>query len=341
MKIAKDKIDQWFERIQRGYEIFGPVRNKDTVEFKPVDKFKQMDTEAMASTMSVKGIIYPQCQAKYRFAREDGKWSVAPIEVEDKAKLVFGARPCDAEAFKVLDANFIRDDFEDTQYKQRRNKTAFVVIACNEPLKTCFCTSVGGSPSGSDAADVVLTDIGDYYHATYNTDEGKELIMMASDIFVDAEDDDKKAVEAKHMEAESKIPALFDFKEAAKVLDEKFDSPYWQRAIEKCLSCGYCTFTCPTCYCFNVTDEKCGDFEAERLASWDACMFYGFTRMAGGHNPRNDKYRRFRQRSLHKFRYFVNNKGFAACVGCGRCIQGCPVGIDISKVIKGAIEQSE
>lgn len=341
MKIAKDKIDQWFERMQRGYQIVGPVCDGNNIEFKEILKFAEVDANAMATTMSAKGCLYPQCRKLLSVAREGDAYKIDTELPEKQDILLFGVRPCDAQALKVLDANFLRDDFEDSAYKTRREQTAIIAIACNDPLATCFCTSVGGSPADSEVADIILTDIGDFYFAEPKTKLGEELVMMASDVFVDAEDADKQQAQHLHEQVVAKLPARFDYHDVAKELEALFESPHWKEIAERCLSCGYCTFTCPTCYCFDVTDEKHGDCNAERLACWDACMFYGFTRMAGGHNPRNEKNRRYRQRAYHKFRYFVVNKGFPACVGCGRCSQSCPVGIDIAKVIQEAVEKVE
>lgn len=340
-KIAKNKIDQWFERIRNGYKIFAPVRREGIVRYSQVERFDEIDSEALATTMSAKDVVYPQWRAIFRFTEADDTWQIESIDGEPEYRLLFGVRPCDAQALKVLDRNFIREDFTDARYEASRAKTAIVAIACSKPLTTCFCSAVGGSPVDTDMADIVLTDVGDSYYAVSKTADGEELIKMAGDIFVDAEDADRDEVAKRHQECQAEIGQRFDYQDLAKKLEGAFDDPYWRHASEKCLNCGYCTYTCPTCYCFNVTDEKHPDGTSERLASWDSCMFYGFTRMAGGHNPRNERYRRYRQRVLHKFKYFVDLHGFAACVGCGRCIQACPVEMDISKIVEGAAKSSE
>ncbi|MEI7905019.1 MAG: 4Fe-4S dicluster domain-containing protein, partial [Candidatus Firestonebacteria bacterium] len=119
-------------------------------------------------------------------------------------------------------------------------------------------------------------------------------------------------------------------------LDSGFDSPYWDEAHIACVKCGACTYVCPTCYCFDITEKRFDYLNGERIRTWDTCMSEMFTKMSGGHNPRTDTKRRFRQRFMHKFSYHVDNFNEELCTGCGRCIIYCPVGIDIRKVIEEA-----
>ncbi len=112
---------------------------------------------------------------------------------------------------------------------------------------------------------------------------------------------------------------------------------YWQKMAAQCLSCGICTYVCPTCYCFTITDEI-ENLRGERLRSWDSCMFYHYTLEASGHNPRPSKLNRYRNRVGHKFSYIPEKyDGLIGCCGCGRCIRSCPVSIDIRQVV-GSLE---
>ncbi len=118
------------------------------------------------------------------------------------------------------------------------------------------------------------------------------------------------------------------------------DRGYWQEVAESCLSCGICTYVCPTCYCFTITDEI-KDLQGERLRSWDSCMFYQYTSEASGHNPRPTKFERYRNRVGHKFSYIPEKyEGLIGCCGCGRCIRSCPVSIDIRRAVLGLKEDA-
>jgi ferredoxin len=125
---------------------------------------------------------------------------------------------------------------------------------------------------------------------------------------------------------------------SADALRGKFDDlAFWEAEASKCLSCGACTYLCPTCYCFNLTDEARGALGA-RIRSWDACMLPLFTMEASGHNPRTGKIQRLRNRIGHKFSYYPGlHNGRIACCGCGRCIKSCPSSVDIRRIVTDAI----
>jgi ferredoxin len=123
-----------------------------------------------------------------------------------------------------------------------------------------------------------------------------------------------------------------NYKDVNEKMQKLFDSPEFEEASRNCVSCNTCAFICPTCHCFKVTDEKIKD-TGVRYKSYDSCNNVYFTLMAGGHNPRNVKYRRWRQRSMHKFVYFKERFGVNLCVGCGKCTISCPVNISIFEVV--------
>jgi NAD-dependent dihydropyrimidine dehydrogenase PreA subunit len=117
------------------------------------------------------------------------------------------------------------------------------------------------------------------------------------------------------------------------ILDNNFEHPFWATIHGKCLACGTCTYLCPTCHCFDISDEVKGS-DGVRIRSWDSCMFPLFTKETSGHNPRTSQKERWRQRTMHKFKYYVDNFKAISCVGCGRCVMYCPVNIDIRKIIE-------
>ena len=116
------------------------------------------------------------------------------------------------------------------------------------------------------------------------------------------------------------------------------DKDFWEKTAEACIGCGICTFVCPTCYCFDISDETLFN-EGMRKRFWDACMFTDFTLEASGHNPRPKIFQRYRQKVCHKYAYHVGKYGCISCVGCGRCTRACPVNIDIFSVIEKALKR--
>jgi len=246
--------------------------------------------------------------------------------------LLFGVRPCDARSFTLLDMLFDQEKYGDPYYIEKRAKTTVVALGCvHPPYTTCFCTSVGGSPCDATGADLLLTDLGgDEYLAEFLTPKGETLLSAFRGTPAgEAEEKQKEAIAAKAAEGiASQIPA----REIKPILDTHFEDPFWNTLHQKCLACGTCTYLCPTCHCFDISDEVKGD-AGVRIRNWDSCMFPLFTKETSGHNPRLSQKERWRQRIMHKFRYYVDNFGAIACVGCGRCVMNCPVNLDIRKIV--------
>jgi ferredoxin len=168
------------------------------------------------------------------------------------------------------------------------------------------------------------------------TDKGEALMQAGA--LSDAGDKVSDAQRVKE-EALAKMGEAVDFEGAPEKLLSLFDNmSFWEDASAKCISCGACTYLCPTCYCFNITDESFG-MSGERIRTWDTCMSYLFTLEGSGHNPRPTKAHRLKNRMGHKFSYYPSlHEGLIACCGCGRCIKSCPVCVDIREVVLAAKE---
>jgi ferredoxin len=250
-----------------------------------------------------------------------------------KESVLFGVRPCDAHSFVLLDMLFDQEKYRDPFYVDKREKTTVISLACvHPPYTTCFCTSVDGSPTASDGADILLTEIGTDYLAEFITAKGEKLLKY----FADAPKVDDKAQAAKKAIAEKAVQEIkshIPAKAVKPILDVNFENPFWNTIHQKCLACGTCTYLCPTCHCFDISDEVKGN-DGIRLRNWDSCMYPLFTKETSGHNPRPSQKERWRQRAMHKFKYFVDNFNAIACVGCGRCVMYCPVNIDIRKIVE-------
>jgi ferredoxin len=212
-----------------------------------------------------------------------------------------------------------------------------VGLACTTPpSEHCFCTSVEGSPHSVEGLDILMTDLGDGYYVEGLTPRGEKLIAAGHELFEAPKPETGK--QAKVLQSESKKKIRRQLKDArliAEKLKGMFDSALWDEESMSCLRCGICTYLCPSCHCFDINDEveNPSPLRGQRVRTWDTCQFPEFTMHSSGHNPRPDKAARLRQRLLHKFQYFVQVYDKFMCVGCGRCITLCPVGIDIIKVL--------
>jgi ferredoxin len=250
---------------------------------------------------------------------------------DEREKIIFGVRPCDATAISVMDKVFLGGKFADSYYKARREKVAVFTMACDGPADSnCFCPSTGGSPAGTEGSDVMLYDVGDAFFVNGITDKGKKVLeAISANLEKPSSEQEKRKDEIvrKAETAEGFTKKISP--ESISKLDSSFDSKYWDDVSRRCLSCGACTYYCPTCHCFDINDEKGG----KRVRTWDSCQFSNFTMHTSSHNPRTAKAQRLRNRYYHKFKYSKDNTGRYLCVGCGRCIALCPAGLDITKVI--------
>jgi ferredoxin len=298
------------------------------------------------ATVSPKAAVLPACETLFTFtgakesaeknARTAGKPTLALSAVQEATPaILFACRPCDARGIAVLDRPYLNGPHCDPYYAARRKNLLVISLTCDAPCATCFCDWVGKGPADSEGSDVLLTKIGDGFALESVSQAGENLLRdgALADVLTEGASH-AGAVAAARKAGLDKRPPAPDLGRAAGALRKRFaDAGFWQDMTAHCLSCGACTYMCPTCYCFNISDEGNGT-EGRRLRSQDSCMSPLFTREASGHNPRTAKALRMRNRVLHKFSYYptVWNGAFS-CSGCGRCIANCPVHLDIRRIV--------
>ncbi|MFX1495163.1 MAG: 4Fe-4S dicluster domain-containing protein, partial [Promethearchaeota archaeon] len=252
----------------------------------------------------------------------------------DEKNIIFGIRPCDAHSFVLLEDFFTFGDYQDEIFLKKRANSIVIGIGCNTPKSTCFCTSVEGHPFMKDDMDIFLVDLGEKYLVEGVSERGKEL-MKRMRWLTDAKKQDIKKAEELSKQAEESFETKLDLKDIDKILDPNFEHPIWEEISEICIGCGTCSFLCPTCTCFDVIDENDQyNNKGRRIRIWDTCQFCLYTLHTSGHNPRDSCIERCRNRILHKFCYYPENYNTLGCVGCGRCIQLCPVNNDLRAIIE-------
>jgi len=331
--INKDKLVGIIGKMSGDMPVFAPVKEEDNILFKQLEKGQAPLIHFANSKNAPKNFFFPHSELMMKYTRTEKGMTFAGAAEGAKPAILFGVRPCDAHSYVLLDMLFDQEKYRDPFYIDRREKTTVISLACvHPPYTTCFCTSVDGSPTAADGADILLTEIGADYLAEFITAKGEKLLSY----FADAPKADEKALAAKKeiaekaaQEIKSHIPA----KAIKPILDVNFEHPFWNTIHQKCLACGTCTYLCPTCHCFDISDEVKKN-DGIRLRNWDSCMFPLFTKETSGHNPRSSQKERWRQRAMHKFKYYVDNFNAIACVGCGRCVMYCPVNIDIRKIVE-------
>ncbi len=334
--ITKENIKNLLTDLIKLKAVFAPKKDaEDTVLFGKLSSSSEWHGDALLTHTTAKDKVYLQSETFFKIKRNK-----SGVTIEDgpepEETVIFGCRPCDARGFDIIGKLFNWSNFVDEYYTKRIAKTTIICISCEKPESTCFCTSfTKGSPVNETGSDVLLTNIKDgKYLAESITDKGRKLIGDNSKYFTEASKADEEAKVTFKAEAEKKIAKKLDLAEVKRKLEPAFESVYWDTVHLPCVKCGACTFVCPTCYCFDITEKAFDNINSVRVRSWDTCMNELFTRMAGGVNPRTDTKKRFRQRFMHKFNYHVDNFKEELCTGCGRCIKACPVSIDIRKVIE-------
>jgi sulfhydrogenase subunit beta (sulfur reductase) len=319
------------------YTVFAPSRNKIGCRVAKIDAPDKITICDGTTYMSLKNFFFPQTETLFLFDTEHNKIESSQEETRpEKQNIIVGIRPCDAMAVTLLDHVFDGNNTKDPYYATRRDSTKIISYACTNPDATCFCTSVGCAPDSEAGSDIIIFELNGRYLMKPITPAGKEILQNIQAPIVTASDEDYEEKDHIVKNAKKKLTRIFEVEDLAKKLDN-FDGPYWEILHQKCLGCGICTYFCPTCHCFDMSDELIKS-HGRRVRTWDSCMFPLFTLHASGHNPRPTKKERMRQRIMHKFNYSKKCYGKTFCVGCGRCIINCPVNVDVRRVVKEIME---
>ncbi|MCL5883043.1 MAG: 4Fe-4S dicluster domain-containing protein [Actinobacteria bacterium] len=335
--IKNDNIARLLGQLAEDAEVWAPreLAGTGTAIFERWQDGVAVDLEHITS-ISAKDVVLPRTEKLFDFNYAFGD----PIPGENieivaavtaPATVLFGARACDAKALTVLDALFDNpesESYNDPNYQARRRALTVITLACTTADAACFCSSFGEGPAGKAGSDLILYPLEGGYLAEAVTARGESILDAATRFFEESNAEPPQLAETATVEGldglQQQLPAIFK------------DLDFWNEITATCISCGFCSHGCPTCYCFNIHDEMSGDRKGERLRSWDACMFYVYTQEASGHNPRPTQAHRYRNRINHKFSYYPVNQGETLCTGCGRCIRGCPTNLDIREVLRAA-----
>ena len=315
--------------LSSGRRLVAPVDEDGLTVFRAVASAEAVSLDGYGtSRWSPKEALFPSTEALFSYRLEGNDVALETPPASEEEQVLFAVRPCDAAGLARLDEMFLADG-EDSLYASRRARTATVSLACESARPECFCTAVGGSPAGADGSDLQLVSLGEEWLLRALTEKGAALAGAASERWTPASDEALARAEEQRLAVEASIGGGAVPGEWASVLEGAFEHPLWEQLGERCLGCGICAYVCPSCSCFDVGDEGSA-FCGTRCRIWDSCTFAQFTRHASGHNPRSTQPARYRQRVLHKFSYFpLEHEGRFMCVGCGRCLKLCPVGLDI------------
>jgi ferredoxin len=279
---------------------------------------------------SAKRFLFPPREVLAKVRRTGAGLVTEPGSDGDERPVAFvGLRSCDLHAIQVLDRVFLDLD---PAYRRRRESAVYIGVNCSVPGSTCFCASMGTGPRCTIGFDLALTELEDGFVVEVASPRGEEILERVPGR--DAVGEEVARVERTAREAEARMGRHLDAQAVPALLSRNREHPRWAEVAERCLACANCTSVCPTCFCHDVTDQVSlsGD-EATRTREWASCFGEEFSHIVGL-EVRKGRASRYRQWLTHKFSAWVDQFGTSGCVGCGRCITWCPVGIDVVEEIE-------
>ena len=356
-----DALDQLVDALcVRGYRVLGPTVRDGAIVYDDLDSAAELPIgwtdrqdggsyrlERRSDEARFGYAVGPHSWKRYLFPPRIRLWkgqrdgSVAEEPLDETPLAFVGVRSCELHAIEIQDRVFTGGAHVDRDYAARRAGAFLVAVNCFEPAGTCFCTSMGTGPGVEAGYDLALTEILDGEHrflAEAGSDRGAEVLAaLPSRPAVDA---DQRAAGASIESAEAKMGRTMEAWDLRELLARNLDHPRWDDVAKRCLTCGNCTLVCPTCFCSAVEDETdlAGE-ESSRWRVWDTCFSVDYSYIHGG-SIRPSGRSRYRQWMTHKLGTWHDQFGSSGCVGCGRCIAWCPVGIDITEEV-AAIRATE
>lgn len=330
--ISRSELSTILDRLASEAKLIAPTDVEGVILYKPVATSDQIAWDFTRPVLPIKDAFFPATERLLTIEKIGQEITISEY-LSETARVIFGVRPCDARGVKTLETLFIDTPPIDPYFAHRRANTTLIGLSCQEMGETCFCTSMGGSPDDPQDMDIMLTQAEDGYSVQIITKKGQALLADR----LSQDRGSRLSPQITPSRNPISVPAL-----------EKIDWPghfheaYWDRIAERCLSCRLCAYICPTCRCFTVRDAAVpgdnGNQVYERIRCWDACTGEAYRKIAGGHNPRQAKGQRLRNRIYCKFDYYPKQYGPMACTGCGRCVEMCPVNIDITEILRDLTE---
>ncbi len=291
----------------------------------------------------------PQALKPYLFKAEETLWRV---KRDEAGKFIFeaeyakapaiafiGARACDLAALAIQDKVFIEAKQIDIRYQQRRESLLIIAVNCTYASKNCFCVSAGTGPKVNHAYDLVLTEVDQGFVVQSGSERGAAILAkltLTPASLLQIQQGALEIQQAANMQSK-KIP-FNNTRALGLALMNKLDHPRWLDVAERCLSCGNCTLVCPTCFCHSERDKPSLEAtSSEHVREWDSCFTKGHSYITGK-VIRPDTQSRYRQWLTHKVATWFEQFDVSGCVGCGRCITWCPVGIDLTEELSAMVE---
>lgn len=286
---------------------------------------------------SWKQFLHPPRLQLFSVERKNGDLTIRAAPDPAPAYAFIGVRACDLHAIGIQDRVFLGGEFRDPHYARRREQVFVLAVHCHKAASTCFCSSLGTGPRVTGGFDLALTELPEVFVVEVGSEAGSEALRDTP--WESATAFDLGRATQAVQQAERQMVRQLRTDDLPKVLYDNLDHPRWDEVATRCLSCANCTQVCPTCFCTTVEDtSNLKGTAAERTRVWDSCFVLDFSHVHGG-NIRPSIRSRYRQWLTHKLASWIDQFGVLGCVGCGRCITWCPVGIDLTEEVKALREK--
>ena len=343
--------------VAAGYTIVGPTVAQGAITYDRIERVEDLpigwaDEQApgvyrlarredgalfgyAVGQKSWKSYLYPPKSTLFTVTRTDGSWQFAPGEVPDVRYAMLGVRACELAAIDIQDRVFLFPGHPDRVYQTFRRDLFTIGVNCGVAGGTCFCVSMETGPRCESGYDLVLTELLDWGRHEFVLEAGSE----AGEVILEqlpgrpATDQDLVRVDEVVERTASRMGRSMNTDGIKQLLYDNLEHPRWDEVADRCLACTNCTLVCPTCFCSTVEDSVTLDgSEATRTRRWDSCFNLDFSALHGV-PVRESRKARYRQWMTHKLATWYDQFGSSGCVGCGRCITWCPVGIDITEEV--------
>jgi ferredoxin len=342
----------------RGYQVIGPTLGEGAIVYDEVTsvadlpagwtdeqdkgmyRLKRRDDEALfgyvVGPQAWKQFLHPPALRLWQVNRTNGDLQISQTLGETPKYAFIGVRACELSAIAIQDRVFMHNDYVDPTYRTRREQAFILAVNCGQAGGTCFCRSMNAGPKVRTGFDLALTEIikADRHNFVVNVGSDLGASVLGDVPCRAASSADVEQAEQIVTETAAKMGRTMDTTEIKGLLYRNLEHPEWENVANRCLACANCTMVCPTCFCTTVEDvTDLSGQQAERWRKWDSCFTTEFSYMYGG-SVRGSIKARYRQWLTHKLATWIDQFSTSGCVGCGRCITWCPVGIDITAEIQ-------
>lgn len=338
--------------LQEGYECIGPTVKDGAIVFASLSEVSQMPVgitdeqdagryrlQAVNDNryfnfnngpQTVKPFLFEPRQILWTVKRNDqGNLIFDANKTEIKKRAILGVRACDIAALELHDKHFLQNN-TDPYYQANRQQLLLIGVNCVKSAATCFCISTGDGPAIKQGVDILLSEIDDGFLISSGSSDGQHIVKKLK--LQEAQKAQRKQAEVAMAGAVLQQRQL-DTEMAHTRLFKNLNHEQWENIAERCLSCGNCTAVCPTCFCHSEEDAAELDGKhSHHIRQWDSCFNQGHSYIHG-YVFRPETSHRYRQWMTHKLSSWYEQYGRSGCVGCGRCITWCPVGIDITEEV--------